>query len=662
MSMTDLTPPRFDVAADRGSAQIDSLTRADHSLAVTVIAGADGFEGQVHVRQSLPISEPWFMLPGIFSGRGRQDRNLHYPQLSASPDPGDEWQQDQWDFALERMAIPLAGVHDGKKWYIWESDTHYELEKGALVGTADSEPQVGFGISWDGNTSELRVHIPAIEGPVRHVRNPLRHAVRPRISLEAGGRMTLTLRWHTIEGDRPAFASLMQQVFERLRPSNPPAEFATDLDTYAAIARDGLHDWHWQDAHETLPGYFVYTAAMDRSVEFNANVNRQTSLGWHFDATGFVGGFPIAYGLLSQAVRVGSNLDSRWNKEILAYVERLATEAPSSSGLFRTSYHPGKGRTINGHFDNGPDEPAYGGCWSGPGKAQARTTADACLYLAKLVSLLQKEVPVERWKTACINAVKAAMRIQDERGKHPQMYESDSGEALRWDGDGGLLWVSAMLEVASWTEDSDLKEALESSARRAGDAYAAATRDWWICGAPEDIGISPSSEDAGNALMAYGALYRLDGDHWLDLWTIAADYLLTWRKAYNVRFGDATMFALADLRTVGGDFASNHNNHLHGYAMNCLSELKHLSEVLGNDHYALRAEDHLRFFLQLLCRQPGQWNGQKGMLTEQFYTTDWSVWGDWNPGPAHVQKGTMMGFSHSWCINMVLLGIDEWVK
>lgn len=206
-----------------------------------------------------------------------------------------------------------------------------------------------------------------------------------------------------------------------------------------------------------------------------------------------------------------------------------------------------------------------------------------------------------------------------------------------------------------------MAERLHDSARRAGAAYAACVRDWWICGAPEDVGVSPTSEDAGNAVLAYRRLYQLDGERWLDIWKTAADYLLTWRKAYNVKFGTANMLRQGDLRTNGGDFASNHNNHLHGYEVNCTSDMILLSAVTGDEHYAVRAKDHLCFLLQMLCREAGHWNGQRGMLTEQFYTTDWSVWGTWNPGPAHVQKGTIMGFSHSWCINMVLIGIDGWL-
>ena len=38
----------------------------------------------------------------------------------------------------------------------------------------------------------------------------------------------------------------------------------------------------------------------------------------------------------------------------------------------------------------------------------------------------------------------------------------------------------------------------------------------------------------------------------------------------------------------------------------------------------------------MLCSVDGQWGGQRGMLGEQFYTNDWSIWG-WDPTAAHVQ-------------------------
>ena len=120
--------------------------------------------------------------------------------------------------------------------------------------------------------------------------------------------------------------------------------------------------------------------------------------------------------LLSRVVRNGLNLDEPWVQDLLSYVDRLATEAPAASGLLRTSYHPGRARTINGEFENGPDEPGYGGCWSGPGKAQARTTADATWYLARLVALLQGDYDVTAWQQSCVAAVAGSDARPNARG------------------------------------------------------------------------------------------------------------------------------------------------------------------------------------------------------------------------------------------------------
>jgi hypothetical protein len=341
------------LAVDSVSGNVSSrlIPLSEDSWRLELIAGNQGFVGRVSVSQVFPAKDPWFMLPGIFSGKGRQDRTKVYPELCEKPDPKDIWQQREWSFALERMALPLAGVHDGQRWRAWESDSHYILTDGLLKGAQDQEPQVGFGLGWDGTNAKLCVNIPAVEGPVRHVRSPLTQELKPHIELQPGGTISMDLRWHELEGQRYDFASIQRDVELRLRETNPPAEFAIEPLEYANIAYDGLKDWHWQPtAADGRPGYFIYTAAMDRSVEFNANHNKGTTLCWHFDATGFVGGFPVTYGLLSHVVRSGRDLNDSWVQDVLGYTHRLATEAPAASGLIRTSYHPGKGRNLNGEY------------------------------------------------------------------------------------------------------------------------------------------------------------------------------------------------------------------------------------------------------------------------------------------------------------------------
>ena len=82
-------------------------------------------------------------------------------------------------------------------------------------------------------------------------------------------------------------------------------------------------------------------------------------------------------------------------------------------------------------------------------------------------------------------------------------------------------------------------------------------------------------------------------DRWLALWQQAADWTLTWRKAYNVRFDRRNMLGAGQFKTVGGDFASSNNSHLHIYGCNCLGALRRLSKITGNDYYHQRARSIL---------------------------------------------------------------------
>lgn len=628
---------------------------------LTLTAGSDGFHGACALRAPLPESAqpPWFLLPGFFYGQGRTDARLRYPALG--PAGTDAWTAPSWDFALERMAYPLALAFDGARWRGFDSQPHYRLEgtPDTRAAWGDSEPQIGLGLGWSAGRGELRLNLPANEAPRRHARNPRDTATAKVLTLAAGGRLVLDIGWWEFAGDRHGYQRVLETVGGELHRTHPPAAVPPAAEL-ADCAAHGLREWHWVPAADGKPGYMVYTAAMDRSVEFNANVNRRTSLGWHFEALGFVGGFPVVFGLLWHAQRRG---DARSRAIALEEMDRFCRDGLAPNGLFRTSYHPGRARTPNGSFANGPDEPGYGSCWQGDAAvAHARTTADASFYLARSLALLDRADPRwSGWRAALRRTLEAALRLQQADGRHPQIYDVVADAPRQLEGAGGLLWIPAMHHAEPlFADDAAFQERLRASMRRAGEGYARDVEAEYVCGAPEDVSLAPTSEDGYNAILAYGALHRRFGDaRWLDLLRRAADWTLTWRKAYNVRFPAANLLGAGGLRTVGGDFASSNNNHLHVYGMNCLGELHRLGELTGSPYYARRADEHLAFVCQLLCREDGQWNGQRGMMTEQFYTTDWSVWDAWDPGPAHVQKGTMMGFSHVWCVNMILLGLEE---
>lgn len=620
----------------------------------------DGFKGTLRLEMILKKrGEPWFLFPGFFYGRGRDDDTLTYPSLGDVRED-DPWVSPEWHFALDRGSHPILLCRMEDRWQGLDWDPHYEGSEGADAW-GECEPQIGLGFKEGDDEVGLFLNLPANEGPIRHSRNQHRQATEKVMCLEAGQCITFSVKQWDFKGDAHGYQVVVEEVYHRLSeveqapPLQPVAEVVD-----AAVA--GLLNWHWVSKSGDRPGYMVYTAAYDRSAEFNAN-NRGISLGWHFEALGFVGGFPVAFGLLSSGGEKARDVAEE-------SLRRFCTEGQSEWGFFMGSYHPGKARTANGELSNGAglgafnddpsgETPFYGACWqSRQENIHARTTADATFYLFKCLAHLEGELR-DLTLAAGVRSLEAALEVQDETGRFGQIYNVVKRKVHRSEGGGGLLWIPAMAAALEHVEP-ELRYRLEGAMEKAGEGYAPDVEREYLCGAPEDVSLAPTSEDGYNAVMAYAALYRLNPQQrWLDLWIQSTEWTLTWRKAYNVRFSKRNVLSVNDFRTVGGDFASSNNNHLHVYGMNCLGDLLELSEITGKAFYRHRALDHFRFTCQLLVMEDGQWNGQRGMATEQFYTSDWSIWDSWDPTAAHVQKGTFMGFSHVWCINMVLLGVDE---
>lgn len=633
---------------------------------VTLTAGPEGFSGVVALVLALPdaAQPPWWLLPGAFYGDNRARGGAQrWPCWGEDADG--EFVSPAWDFALDRTAAPLLIAHDGSAWRGLDWTPHYQVS-GAAAGRSvwgDSEPQVGLGLTWSNGSGELRLNVPANEAPRRHARNPHHQATDRRLDLPPGASIQFAVGvWDQI-GPRESSAGILRTVSEELSVEHP-AHLPATVTELADAASHGLLAWHWIDD----PGYWVYTAAYDRSAEFNAN-NKGTTLGWHFEALGFVGGFAVAFGLLWQATRRG---DERARDVAERCLARWVDEGLSEWGLFRTSYHPGQAVTPNGRFPNpapvGPansdasgNTPFYGSCWHPQHLLHARTVADAVLYAARCLELLPAGDLANRVRATVRSNLTVALELQDEVGRFGQIYHVEERRVARSQGSGGLLWIPALLAAEpQFADDPAFQAELAEAAQRAGRGYQPDVEAGWIVGAPEDVDLAPTSEDGYNAVMAYAALARRFGhDDWLATWRLAADWTLTWRKAYNVRFPPRNILAQGDFRSVGGDFASSHNNHLHVYGCNCLADFHALAKATGDRHYARRANEHFAFTAQLLAVEDGQWNAQRGMASEQFYTTDWSIWGDWDPTEHHVQKGTLMGFSHVWCINMILLGLEQ---
>jgi len=311
----------------------------------------------------------------------------------------------------------------------------------------------------------------------------------------------------------------------------------------------------------------------------------------------------------------------------LAVIEKIVTEGIAPCGLFYSQWTREKG------WDAG---------WNPkPDWLQSRTSAEAALFLGRAIEHERALGEVHlTWQRALESNLDFAVKCQRKDGNFGSYYNLHTGSVEEWDGCGGLVWVAALAEEARRSGRQDYLEA----ALKGGEWYEQFLQDQFIYGAPEDVHLSPTSEDGYNAILAYTALYRATGsEHWLQAALASAYYTVTYRWAYNIIFPEHTILAQYDFHTLGADLASSANNHLHNYGLVCLPEFAELYQATGDEYLLQRARDHLDWAHQFIAREDGDFGARKGMVPEQWFNTDWT----------HA-KGSLLALAHSWCAGLIL--------
>src|SRR5207248_7200931 len=229
----------------------------------------------------------------------------------------------------------------------------------------------------------------------------------------------------------------------------------------------------------------------------------------------------------------------------------------------------------------------WDGGWNGDRDwIHARTVAEATLFMSRAAHLEDGNgSPHPAWTQAIGSNVGFALASQRADGAFPAYVNGKSGAAQSWEGAAGMLWIAALLE-GSIGMDRAMKAAAVEAAELAGAYYARFVEGEFIYGAPEDVGLSPSSEDGYNAVIAYVSLYEATrSPRWLELARRAAEWMLSFRWSYNLAFPRHTILESYDFRSRGADLASPRNQHLHGYGLICLPEMVRLAEHTADDYY-----------------------------------------------------------------------------
>lgn len=546
------------------------------------------------------MHEPRWLVPGSFYRENRPvGTSTVYPRATLAPEEGDPFASPTWSFRSDRAATTAV--------FGWTDQ--------ACVGIATDPTStlgmtgIGFGVTE--RQARIWIDLPFREEPVvyRGTSTPGAANVRLHPWTDGDG-LDVSALLMVHEPEPHAYDPLLRAAYAHDRRRHALAPWM-DVEQAAALTAHGLHTWHWRPEHDAL----FETAAFDRA---HPDLDRPTMhVAW-------VSGIPWAHALLAYGRRVDR---AEYVDAGIRVIDHICS-ARTPAGTFWGEWRRDKG---------------WGCGWNrDPDRLHARTLAEATLFTVRAVRAeLARGVEHDGWRAAIADNLDFAVSCQDGDGNLGSYYHQGTGEVEDRTGAAGLLWIAALAEGATLFGRDDWRDA----ARRAGRAYARFVEDAFVHGAPEDVHLAPTSEDAYNAVIAYVRLHEVDPDPaWLELARSAANWTMTFRWSYNVAFDPHTILDTYDFRTRGADNASPPNQHLHAYGLIAHEELIRLAGALGDDYLRDRAHDNLACFLQLVARADGDFNAQRGMVTERYYHTD-----------CFQPKGSILTLSHAWCVGVTLL-------
>ncbi|HET9061314.1 MAG TPA: hypothetical protein VFN61_15450 [Acidimicrobiales bacterium] len=585
------------------------------------------FGARVELRLGAAASGTW-LVPGLFYGENRwPDCERTYPRYSALGGDPAQMTAGAWSFRCDRAATTAV--------FAWGP----EGGAGLWAPEVGEFGENGLGFAFAGDHCALRLHFPFREEPVTYdgteVPGP------PLISMGAlapGASATFEFTVYHLPGARHSYAPVLRHIWYSgyptalpeagtedngalappvlAGPGEPPLPWSSLEDTAEMVAW-GLYRWHYR----AVPPVLLETAAFDRHALGERGDRQAMHVSW-------VSGLPYAYALLIHASRVGRH---DYREASLAVINHTAG-ALTPGGTFWSQWQASRGWSV--------------GWTPEPDRLHSRTLADAALFLWRsLVRERAHGTAHPAWASAVASNLEAACRSQRADGALPSALSSNDAAALDWRGTAGLAWVAPLAEVGASLGDADLLGA----ALRAGEYFARNVEADYLCGAPEDVDLAPTSEDGYLAVSSYMALYRATGDRqWVALASRAAEWMLTFRYTYNVSFSPHTILGHYGYRSRGTDQASPPNQHLHIFGLICQDDMAELSDATGDSYYFDRAREALAGARQFVAREDGDFGAYRGMVTERFYQTT-----------CFQAKGMLLGLSHAWTVGMLLLACEQ---
>ncbi len=566
----------------------------------------------------IPAPEiPRWMIPGIFyKDNNRHQTHRQYPRFDPDTCAPADFVSPFWSFRNDRCATPAVFARIGNDSYFLSTGEECSHGLGS-VGFAYKRLEGGDA------AAALTLQFPWRELPARYApylgadqfRGEITHAtVAPGAELRFRFRAGIAA-----DDDNYGFAPVIRALYARGAKDHETNPWMTTREA-ADLAAYGIYHWF----HDAENRALVETCSFDRYFADSRGLP-----GYHDRPhmhVAWISGIPHAH-LLARWGR--ENGHPEYVEAGHGVVDRICEEGLAPCGAFW-----GQWKRETDSWDAG---------WNPDSKwLHAGTLGEAATFLAEAIRrerVLGHRHPA--WERALKSNLDFALRAQDRDGCLGTYYHCETGEVTGRDGSGGLGWIPALVQGATLLR----REAYLRAAEQAGDFYQEYVDDAVFYGGCEDIHLSPSSDSGYQAINAYMALYEATaGRGWLENARRAAEWTLTMRWMHNTHFPPETLVGQYGYRTFGADIASPPNQHMHSYGLLVHASLIKLWMVTGDRYYLDRARDHVRYSLQMIARADGDMGARRGMISEQWYHTDW-----WQP------KGMMLLLAHVWCAGFAIL-------
>lgn len=599
----------------------------------------------VSCRIALPkTAQPFWCMPALFWGDNQQDTTKqYYPRFNGALSKPSRFQSSFWEVHVSRVAQPIAAMHDGTGWWV------LEVKPDGQTGAEKLPASIGF--EWKEGQPHLVASLPANERPYVPVGHNHTEARQGFFTPDS----PVEVRWAVRAMRHPGPpVSLLELLEENYHGNLPSPAVIGPAKEYAAATRDALLLWHYdpKDPH------FHYTMAFDRVGQQIAEASG-CSIDRHEMPLGWVNGWVVFEALLDWHAEKN---DSAAMQAVEATWKKLCDVGVTSpSGFWWTRYAPQRKdyprSPFNSKLPNGMD----GNWMANPHHLHMRTLGDSVWRAACMLRRHRGHLSfAAELESQVVRQAEKVAAMAKKGWPLPLSIDARTGEPAGLKGTAAMIWISVWCELAKmglWKDTAFIREAL--------DYYRPFVESGQLHGAPEDVGECITSEDIYIAVNTYLDGYRVTGrKEDLESCRVAARWLYLWQKSFNHPFDKRTLLGVYDLKSRGGQFASFKNNHLHIYGLDMQESLYELAKLTGNSHWRELADDHWRFSAQLTPLVDGQFNGYRGMVTEQFYFIDWSAMGNSVPeedGPAAYEveapyrnHENLAGFSHAWCTAMVL--------